>query len=364
MSTCPTCTGRDGAHYLGCMPNRLMEAVLAPVLHRLFGGDYEWMPHHTGADDFLLSLEQMRRGEGTVLVEKPQVVEPPAGAAKPAPLDPAAVQRATETVTTITQVAADEFTRIRNEKPEPVDIEPKPEGATAAGRSARRRRESDADAAKRKTNEERDAALDLFIAEHVTPVDGKVFVESPQLTAAYEQWRTLHMPDAPALSTPMQVGFAMTRAGYTNRKQAQRTTHPNAPRPMLYWGIALKPVDGRETEAPTEPAPATRPNEEQVAEIRQLMNEAKAAAGPRVIRPTYDGDLPGRELKSTEYRKLVTKIIDANPGWVYRRNNGNRSGKPRLISPGGRAFTLPNTPSDHRGLLNTRTELRRLGAVV
>lgn len=73
------------------------------------------------------------------------------------------------------------------------------------------------------------------------------------------------------------------------------------------------------------------------------------------------GDRPGRELYQ-EYRELIAPLL--RQGWRYAKNGPNGKGKPRITSPEGRTFTLPNTPSDWRGLKNTRKELRSLGAAL
>lgn len=73
------------------------------------------------------------------------------------------------------------------------------------------------------------------------------------------------------------------------------------------------------------------------------------------------GEKPGKELPQ-EYRELIEPLL-RQPGWTYSRTGGSRRGKPRITNPAGLSFTLPNTPSDWRGVLNTRASLRnRLGA--
>lgn len=74
------------------------------------------------------------------------------------------------------------------------------------------------------------------------------------------------------------------------------------------------------------------------------------------------GAKPGKELPQ-EFRELIEPLLRL-PGWRYVRAGGTKgSGKPRIYNAAGVYLTLPNTPSDHRGVLNTRTSLRnRLGA--
>lgn len=204
---------------------------------------------------------------------------------------------------------------------------------------------------------EADAAADLWISEHVT-TDGagdRDWVSAPDLLAAYDAWRpTL---DAPAISK-MTMGHAMRRAGHTNRRQASRTDAPQfrvGPKPMLYFGIRLRtaalapaPV---EDDAPKEPEPAPA--------WMSSPSERK-----REDTDGYAGQWPGREIPADFRNSIVVPILRSGKGWEYRRNNGNSKGKPRLISPEGRTFVLPNTPSDWRALKNTAASLRKLGAVL
>lgn len=229
--------------------------------------------------------------------------------------------------------------------------------------------------AKRQEVAERGAALDLFIETHVVPA-GKVgaFLTVPQIAEAYEAWRPTI--DAPALGSSADIGYAMKRAGYwRSRRQARPgDIAPDGERfgsrskPMLYFRVALAPTEeegGVAGVAPSNVVAIHEPdnnNDDDVAELRQLMRRAQAQRGPRIVRPSYDGDLPGRELKDPKYREMVTKLIDQ--GWTYRKTNGNGKGKPRVINPRGHAYALCNTPSDVRGHLNARSQLRHMGAAL
>ena len=67
-------------------------------------------------------------------------------------------------------------------------------------------------------------------------------------------------------------------------------------------------------------------------------------------------DSPGREI-SREYRDQIVKPLRRR-GWRYFKSNPRGRGKPRLISPDGRTYSLPCTPSDHRAVKNALADLR------
>jgi len=222
---------------------------------------------------------------------------------------------------------------------------------------------------------ERDAALDLFIETALVPADDTAHLSSPELLAAYEAWRPT--VDAPPAGNPRAMGMAMTRAGYGAKRRQARPgdvapdgeQYGGRPKPNLYLGVTLAPAEQaaeQATEQAAEPAPAVVPptprsNTDDVAELRGLMARAKATRPLRVVRPGYDGDYPGREM-SEEYQAMVAKLIDQ--GWTYQKTNANGKGKPRVINPRGHTYFLTNTPSDHRGGLNARAHLRRMGAAL
>lgn len=59
-----------------------------------------------------------------------------------------------------------------------------------------------------------------------------------------------------------------------------------------------------------------------------------------------------------ETRRLVRKALDA--GWTLKHRK--RTAHVQLLAPDGSGIvTVASTPSDHRGLKNTRADLRRHG---
>lgn len=73
------------------------------------------------------------------------------------------------------------------------------------------------------------------------------------------------------------------------------------------------------------------------------------------------GAKPGREL-AQQTRELIEPLI-TEQGWTYLPHSGSGRGKPRVISPDGKTFTLPSSPHlSGRTLENTRTFLRSGGA--
>lgn len=63
-------------------------------------------------------------------------------------------------------------------------------------------------------------------------------------------------------------------------------------------------------------------------------------------------------------RREVKDFIAAreNEGWEYVGLSGGGHHKMKL--PSGHSFCVPATPSDHRSLLNTKTDMRRYKAQV
>lgn len=76
----------------------------------------------------------------------------------------------------------------------------------------------------------------------------------------------------------------------------------------------------------------------------------------------YLAQKPGSEIPR-EYRDLIQPLLTEH-GWKYFKHNTNGKGKPRVVTPDGQTYTLAKTPSDYRGLNNTRARLRQLGAAI
>lgn len=75
----------------------------------------------------------------------------------------------------------------------------------------------------------------------------------------------------------------------------------------------------------------------------------------------YDGPRPGKEIPK-EYREVVLDLLKL-PGWRYAPHGNRGKGKPRVWNPVGKMLCLPNTPSDQKGLMATKTMLKNsLGA--
>lgn len=196
---------------------------------------------------------------------------------------------------------------------------------------------------------DREAALDLFIGDCIDRAGTGALTVS-EIAAAYDRWRKVI--DAPALPNTahganIAVGKAMTRAGIA---KVRADIPGGSSKVMTYPGTRLREgTDQEDHSATPAPEPAPQPP--------TLLIERRARA-----RDTYDGPYPGMELKHKEMREAVRALLRSGKGWSYARCNGNGSGKPRLISPDGRTFTLPNTPSDNRALKNTLATLRRAQA--
>lgn len=302
MQQCGRCGGADGAHYAGCLLQRLLEVL---------GADYPLIGPSSPASMATASPAAIE--PATVNVED---VTPDAPASAPAPL-PA---------------------------PEPTPQEPP---ADAVGAPV-----PPAVPAQKPALTEQAAAIDMFLEEHLRPGDR---VTAAQVAAAYDDWRP-HLDAPPARA--MQIGMRMRARGIKSRQvhsrfEADRLGVPA--KATVYEGVCLVGPAPEEPPPPPKPVPVEEPR----PEVRE----------PRVVTVLHgddaylaDTDRPGPELPK-DYRELVAKALE-KPGWRYRRSNPRGTGKPRLYPPMGRPFTLPNTPSDHRGLANTRAALRRLGAAV
>lgn len=91
-----------------------------------------------------------------------------------------------------------------------------------------------------------------------------------------------------------------------------------------------------------------------------LDTPVESPAAPTRRRTVYLADRPGKEL-TKEYRELVRDLCAH--GFRYYRTGPNGKGKPRVVNPEGKLFALPNTPSDVKGLMASKTMLKNnLGA--
>jgi hypothetical protein len=177
---------------------------------------------------------------------------------------------------------------------------------------------------------DREVAIDMFLDDHLMPGGQNEYVTSRQLLEAFDEWR--HVIGAPPARGP-EMGARLLARGLP-RRQARFAEAKvfGGSRPTLYFGVTLK---GAEPPAPL----------------------------PAAVRVKILADKPGKELPA-EIRDLALEVLTLHPGWQYRRTNAGRRGKPRLIAPDGKRIILPNTPSDHRAVLNTRAQLRRAGATI
>lgn len=330
---CSRCAGPDGAHQPWCLLQQVIERFLTPP--RMVTAP---------AERTMLTV-----GEATALAREAAREAVAEAAAHWLTLD----QQAAMDVA----LDAGREAEVKPVKVEPVVVEPvvvQPTGeaeamAEYATEASAREPEPQKRTRVSPATQEKEAAADLFVAEYVYFHDRTAVLPAPAVMAAYEAWRP-HI-DAPAISA-IQLGAAMRRAGHTDRRQAAaRDGYPaSGPRPMLYFGLAL-----REVPATTPPVEATPPPPPVLADRRAQREDAA---------PAYEGAWPGREIPADFRNKIVVPILRSGKGWEYRKGNANGRGKPRLISPEGRTFTLPNTPSDWRALKNSTSELRKLGAAI
>jgi hypothetical protein len=208
---------------------------------------------------------------------------------------------------------------------------------------------------------EKRAAVDLFISECIQRVGGSTVLAVPDAMTAYETWRKRHLADAPALTHPRTLGDRMKVAGFTARLAEKGeggwTGVKGQYRPTVYVG-ALLTVEEEDTSTDR---PAT--SEEEAPEWMQDPPASLERARARKASAKHEGDQPGREIPR-DYREQIVLPLIAQ-GWTYYKTNGNGAGKPRLVSPDGRRYSLANTPSDHRGLLNAKSHLKtKLGAAL
>lgn len=204
------------------------------------------------------------------------------------------------------------------------------------------------------------AAFALWFETETTPT-AKAAVTEPEILQAYNAWAEEHRDiGADQLSVERLRAYVGKLPGATHVRIRKGT---GGTQPARWLGVRLgqpKPQQPKveepaeEPQPPVEAPPQVKPEEPQ-PKLRVVVQGDEAYLA--------DTDRPGREIPK-EYAELVNKILDSGKGWAYRKANPRGQGKPRLYPPAGRPFTLPNTPSDQRGLLNTRAALRRLGAAV
>jgi hypothetical protein len=252
-----------------------------------------------------------------------------------------------------------------------------------------------------------------FLQACVTKQPGH-YETTGDLYAAYDLWRQVA---GDAELTPRMFNQGLSGMELAGRQGPV----VNGSKPVVYYGLKLKPEDqwntrwtggqDREPESPEEDERARRKRE--VAELRSLMARAKrqppapepapAPVVEKAIKATnngwhtvtppantpdtasapteapdlsefqqptvtrtrrdYKGDLPGREIPKAYKDEIVKPLIEQ--GWTYRKANSNGKGKPRIINPQGRVYTLAKTPSDVKGLMFCKTQLKvRLGAAL
>lgn len=341
MGTCIKCGGKDGAHYLGCVLEKLFERLLGPG-YPMFGSGV-----HDPADvarQFDLD------------VDEPEPLPPPP------PVDAPMWERR-------------HAGRPWSEQP----IEP----PVVSGKTS---------------IEDRRVWAKLFIEERVIrDVAGHVL--TPSLLDTYNAWAKDNDGPISGGRGPASVMRFLSEEGF---RRGVRNGRPG------FIGMRLRAAGERAHKAPVaEPEQEADPT----AEIRRLMGAARPAQRPPEPEPPvfqvaedhpqvrtnngwhkrytaeelaavevedvdlpaptpaakrtyrYDGPRPGREIPK-EYRELVKPLLDT-PGWRYAPHNGNGRGKPRIYNPDGQSLCLPNTPSDVKGLMATKTMLRTsLGAAL
>jgi hypothetical protein len=186
-----------------------------------------------------------------------------------------------------------------------------------------------------------------WLAEHTETAPDDEWTAVATLTSKY---RETH-PDKHEVVVGRYLGYILGNLGHRKDKAPGPSRpvpgHPgsgeNPVQPYgrsIYYGIRLKGV---------EPAvPDVLPDWMQNPDTKE--------------RTPYVGDRPGREIPKEYREKIVLPLIEEQ-GWRYYRTGVNGKGKPRLVNPEGKSYSLANTPSDVKGLLFLRGQLRsRLGA--
>lgn len=383
LRKCPRCGGADGAHYTECVVGRLFE--------RLLGDGYPWkapiapvtsidqvsdeliseigQKYSAGAIDHARALQeritklqterdqlQAELDEALEHVTRPDPPDHPQRGDVISEAQQLIDDTDGETAASIGE-ALDTGTPV--DTPTPPVTEPAP---TKVGRGHQYPIDSPQSRTKPETVRT-EAATAKYVAAHLVPAEGSrkdekgfswpAYVTAPELLAGYERW-------AQANDEPINRGVTRFLGAAASRlapKKKQGPRHGNS-KPISYFGVKL--LDASTPES-TEP-----PLEEQMAQRRT----AEAAAQEKLGEPAettkeryrYTGPRPGQEIPK-DYREMLEPLWET-PGWGYAPRNSNGGGKPRIILPTGAGYTLANTPSDRRGVLNMRAQLRRLGAPI
>lgn len=368
MTRCPRCGGADGAHYVAC--------VLQNAIQRWLGADYPlYGPAAEPDEERLRTIErsidavaefasEADLGE-RIAIEvaaqfgpfREQLIDAVGGAIAeytgPIRHDLDALTDA------ITRPQSDQYMgRVheptnapkpdavveREQSGEPPTPEPPPNDrpANRQGRSAEAMQAVRAKSVEAATN--RGLPVMKQVIEQLTRPDPDGWIPGPDLLAAAQEID-------PTISA-REAGMALTRLGYPK----QQRPWGGVGKPAHYRGLAWKDND---------PWKPERPLDEQMEQRRAAEAAAKAEMPPEPPpkeRYRYTGPKPGPEL-TPELRKLIEPLWEV-PGWSYAPRNPNGGGKPRVISPDGTGYILPNTPSDVKGIRNTRAALRRMGAEI
>lgn len=204
------------------------------------------------------------------------------------------------------------------------------------------------------------AAFALWLETETVPSAGRGVPEA-EIVRAYNAWAEEHRDIGADQLSAERLRAYVGKLPTATHVRVRKGAGPQSP--ARWVGLRFgqpKPQQPKveetaeEPQPPVEAPPQVKPEEPQ-PKLRVVIQGDEAYLA--------DTDRPGREIPK-EYAELVNKILDSGKGWAYRKANPRGQGKPRLYPPAGRPFTLPNTPSDQRGLLNTRAALRRLGAAV
>lgn len=185
-----------------------------------------------------------------------------------------------------------------------------------------------------------------WLAEAVEPAVGE-HVFSHQLVDRYNEVREkpLH-----AVAAGRFLGAVLTELGYRKADRDYLDPARGRTKRVAYLDLRLRPADKADDDAEGAPPPA-------------WLVERHPSEDKHLDKATYEGKWPGAEIPSDFRNKVIVPVLKAGKGWRYYPCNPNGRGKPRLVSPDGETFTLPNTPSDWRGLRNTAASLKRLGAL-
>lgn len=368
QTKCPRCGGQDGAHYAACL--------LQNVVQRWLGPEYPLFPpprptvvathaHTEAIEDLRRRITGLARDMDGLRQEVVEAVTPLIAEVR------RDVDHLTDAVTrpfpTLPQSEdwtpekAGQFEDAVTAGLEAAVNVPKPEKVIEAENSGKppapapepphlpEARQKATALVEQNAREVAKILVGLLEDHTVTDPDG--WVAAPELLRLVQAIR----PETIA----REAGIAMRILGYTEKKQLPmaRPLPGDGARPMHYRGLRWK--GNTIAEPPSEP-----PLDEQMAQ-RRAAEEAAKKQLPKTeyAEPyRYEGPKPGKEL-TPELRALLEPLW-TQPGWSYAPRNPNGGGKPRVISPEGTQYILPNTPSDVRGIRNTRAALRRLGGQV